>query len=97
MGKPSGQSKTTPKKEPQPAGVSKDPSIQTALAEMAWQVAIPFMVFTLGGNWLDGRQDTEPLFTIIGMFIGLASASLLVYKIVERHYPGTFKKKEGDK
>ena len=94
MGKTKGQPESTPKKEPHRAGVSRDPKIQTALVEMAWQVAIPFMVLTLGGNWIDGQQDTEPVFTIIGMFLGLAAATLLVYRIVQRHYPNTFKKED---
>ncbi len=74
--------------------MSKVPPIQSALVEMAWQVAIPFMLFALGGNWLDAKFETRPLFTIIGLFVGLGAVTALVYRIVEKYYPGTFKKEE---
>lgn len=93
MGSKSGQ-KPTPKQEPQSNGVSDAPSFNGVLAEMAWQVAVPFMVLTLFGSWLDGRYDTKPLFTIIGLFLGLAGVTVLVYRLVQKHYPGTFSKKD---
>ncbi len=31
-------------------------------------------LFTLGGIWLDGKAQTEPLFTILGAFLGMAGA-----------------------
>ena len=92
MGKKKSQPKTTQKKEPQPAGVPKVPQFPAVVAEMAWQVAIPFMVLTLGGNWLDGQMETEPVFTVIGLLLGIASVSLIVYRLVQKHYPDTFNK-----
>ena len=74
--------------------MSEVPKFGTVMAEMAWQVAIPFMAFTLGGNWIDGQNDTEPLFTLIGLFLGIASVTLIVRKLIEKHYPDTFKKEE---
>ncbi len=94
MGNKSSQSETTPKKEPRPAGVSSAPPVRTALVEMAWQVAIPFMVLVLGGNWLDGKYDTGPLFAVIGVFLGVAAVTAIVYRLVERHFPGTLKKED---
>lgn len=92
MGNRKSQSGTTRKKEPHRAGVSKAPNITTVFAEMAWQVAIPFMLFTLLGNWIDGKQGTSPLFTIIGLFIGIGSVSLVVHRLIEKHYPDTTNK-----
>ena len=70
------------------------PKFGSVMAEMAWQVAVPFMVFTLGGNWIDGQNDSEPLFTIIGLFLGIASVGLIVKRLIDRHYPDTFKKED---
>ena len=94
MSKQSTQSETTPKKEPHSADVSRGPQFGTVLAEMAWQVAIPFMALTLGGNWIDGKQSTEPLFTIIGLFVGIAAVILVVRKLILKHYPDTYKKEK---
>ena len=89
--------KTTPGIEPPVTDVSskqsndpKSPEITTVLIEMAWQVALPFMVFALGGNVLDTRYDTTPIFTLIGLFLAVASVSFLVYRLVSRYYPDTF-------
>ena len=87
MGKAKSQSSTTRKKEPHRAGVPEVPAIQSVLVEMAWQVAIPFMGFTLGGNWIDGQTETEPLFTIIGLFLGIASVYVIVKRLIAKHWP----------
>jgi len=35
-------------------------------------VALCIVLGTLGGRWLDGRFETEPLLTVVGLFLGLA-------------------------
>ena len=37
-------------------------------------VALCIVLGTLGGRWLDGQFDTEPLLTVVGLFLGLALA-----------------------
>lgn len=96
MGKTKSQPETTPKKEPQPTGVSNAPSINTVLVEMAWQVAIPFMGFTLLGNWIDGQTETEPLFTLIGLGLGIASVVLIVKRLMAKHFPHSAQKESKD-
>jgi len=32
-------------------------------------------LFTLGGVWLDGKAETDPLFTILGALLGMAGAT----------------------
>jgi hypothetical protein len=34
-------------------------------------VALCIVLGTLGGRWLDGQFDTEPLLTVVGLFLGL--------------------------
>ena len=72
--------------------MSKEPNFPKVVAEMAWQIAIPFMVLTLGGSWLDTRYDSKPIFTVIGLLLGVASVSVIVYRLVQNYYPTTFKK-----
>ena len=37
-------------------------------------VALCIVLGTLGGRWLDGQFETEPLLTVVGLFLGLALA-----------------------
>jgi ATP synthase protein I len=44
------------------------------LLEVGWFVGIAMVAGVLGGMWLDDRLGTQPLFVIIGLFLGLATA-----------------------
>jgi len=39
-------------------------------AGLGIQLAVVIVVFVFSGRWLDGRLGTEPLFTILLVFIG---------------------------
>ncbi|OCA82394.1 hypothetical protein A8F94_21050 [Bacillus sp. FJAT-27225] len=40
------------------------------------------------GRWLDGKSGTEPLFLIIGLFIGLAVGIYAVLRLVQHYFSG---------
>lgn len=42
--------------------------------EVGWFVGIAIVAGVLGGQWLDNKLGTQPLFAIIGLFLGLATA-----------------------
>ncbi len=44
------------------------------LLGIGWYFAACIVLGVVGGKWLDGRFGTEPVFTLIGVFIGLAAA-----------------------
>lgn len=44
------------------------------LLGIGWYFATCVVLGVLGGRWVDGRFGTEPLFALIGTFIGLAAA-----------------------
>lgn len=37
---------------------------------------------TFGGLWLDGKLNTNPLFMMVGLFVGLAVAVYGVYQMI---------------
>ncbi|WP_372796262.1 AtpZ/AtpI family protein [Pontiella sp.] len=39
-------------------------------------------VFGLGGHWLDGKYDKEPLFTLIGIGLGLFYGAYELWKLI---------------
>lgn len=48
------------------------------------EFAVPIALFTLLGVWLDGRLETGPLFTIVLLLVGFASAAWNLIRTVLR-------------
>ncbi|MBI2846990.1 MAG: AtpZ/AtpI family protein [Chloroflexi bacterium] len=44
------------------------------LVGLGWYVAACIILGLLGGIWLDGKVHTEPLFTLLGLGIGIITA-----------------------
>ncbi len=49
-------------------------------AAVGLQFAVALVVFALGGDWLDDRYGTGPLFLLIGVFGGGAAAFYSMYR-----------------
>lgn len=59
------------------------PTIWEALGivwDLGITIAIPVVLFALGGRWLDERSGKSPLFTIIGLALALIVVARLVQK-----------------
>ena len=69
-----------------------DWAIALQLADTTARVAIPIVIFTLGGIWLDKQSGSKPLYTLIGLFGSLILSTILVYKQIKSAYPEFFKK-----
>ena len=75
--------------------VEDDPaSIKTAensevfkvfVTDLAWQIAIVMVAPPFIGFWLDGKFDAKPVFSLIGVLIGAASAVLVVRRFVKNN------------
>ncbi len=55
---------------------------------LGWFVALAILLGILGGLWLDGRFGTKPLFTIIGLLLGLIVAAYGAYSILRPFFYG---------
>ncbi len=71
-------------------------SIGVQMMDTAWRVALPIFVLTIIGAKLDKNNGTQPLYTLVGLFLSLATASLLVYRQIKLLYP-EFVKRGGKK
>ena len=49
---------------------------------IGWYFATCIVLSVLGGLWLDDQADTEPLFAILGVFVGLAVAGWGGYRML---------------
>ncbi|HEU0050431.1 MAG TPA: AtpZ/AtpI family protein [Patescibacteria group bacterium] len=43
-------------------------------------IAIPTVLFALGGRWMDQHWHTSPLFAVIGLFLALAVTLVLMMR-----------------
>lgn len=48
--------------------------------EILAMIAIPTVLFALGGRWLDARYGTSPWFLAIGLLLSLAVCAFIVVK-----------------
>ncbi len=57
---------------------------QTALGVIGvgWFVGLSIVLGVIGGLWLDGKLGTQPLFVLIGLFLGFAIAAYGVYRML---------------
>lgn len=47
-------------------------------ADTTWRMFVPTLGGTLLGLWLDDENNTEPLYGIIGLFIGIIITAFLI-------------------
>jgi F0F1-type ATP synthase assembly protein I len=59
---------------------------------VGWFVGLSILLGVLGGLWLDSKLDTQPVFVLVGLFLGLIVAGFGVYRMLLPF----FKNKEDD-
>ncbi|OGL68588.1 hypothetical protein A3B21_00810 [Candidatus Uhrbacteria bacterium RIFCSPLOWO2_01_FULL_47_24] len=47
--------------------------------ELGYTIAVPIVVFALGGRWLDRRFDTSPWLLLTGIFISIPISTAIIY------------------
>lgn len=48
-------------------------------------IAVPLIVFVLTGQWLDGKYDTGPWFTIGAFILAMLISARIIYKKAKRY------------
>ena len=71
-GKPAGRGRGSGGKRPAAANHSE-------LAGLGLTLGLATALFALGGNWLDGRLGTAPLFVLLGTFVGFGGGFWSMY------------------
>lgn len=44
-------------------------------------IAIPTVLFALGGRWLDQKYGSSPIFLVVGLFLSVAVSGIAVAKM----------------
>ncbi len=52
------------------------------LIGLGWYVGVSIVLGVLGGLWLDNKFNSSPVFTIIGLLLGIVVAFYGVYKMI---------------
>jgi len=90
MGKKTVENTTSKTSGPDTKNVSDSDKLGMHLAQIAWRVAVPFLLFSIGGIKLDKNFDTEPILSLLGLLLAVVSVTVVVYKYVDKHFPDTF-------
>lgn len=53
-----------------------------SLVGVGWYVAVTIFGGVVGGLWLDGRFSSSPLFTLLGLGLGIAVALFGMYRML---------------
>ena len=53
------------------------------LLGLGWYVAASLLIFIVGGVWLDGFFNAKPVFTFLGLVIGMIVAFGGLYRMVK--------------
>lgn len=48
------------------------------------ELALSIIIGVFAGRWLDRKVDTEPLFTIVGLILGVAAGFKSLYQTAKR-------------
>lgn len=63
--------------------VSAGQTVWVGLADTTWRVAVPTVLFSGLGIAADLKFETMPLWTLVGLAVGLAAAGALVWRQVK--------------
>lgn len=66
----------------QTAPTTKEELVSFAF-EVGSAIALPLVIFALGGRMLDRQFDTSPLYLIIGLLLSLVSTGIIIWKKVK--------------
>ncbi len=55
------------------------------LGDFGASIAVPVVLFVLLGQYLDGKYDKSPLFTILGFVLAALASARIIYKKAKRY------------
>ena len=53
-------------------------------SEIGVSLLVTTLVGVLVGHWADGQLGTNPVFVLIGFFVGAGAGTLMIYRLVSR-------------
>lgn len=59
-------------------------SVLGLLSMLGVAIVVPIIGGVIAGVWMDGKMETKPLFTLLGLGLGLLSAGWVAYKMIMR-------------
>lgn len=53
-------------------------------SEIGVSLLVTTLIGVLAGYWADGQLGTNPVFVLIGFFVGAGAGTLMIYRLVSR-------------
>ena len=55
-----------------------------AAGQIGWMIAVPAVLFVMGGAWADGYFGTKPIFTLAGIPLALTVSAVAVWRVIRQ-------------
>jgi ATP synthase protein I len=68
--------------------------IANRVSAVGAELAIATLLGLFGGSWIDGRFGTRPIFTFLGLALGMAAGMKGLYRLVRAERQKTAKSKK---
>lgn len=65
--------------------------IAVQFLDTGWRVALPILLLSYIGIRIDHQNGTTPLYSLVGFFLSLVMATVLVYKQINSAFPDFLK------
>lgn len=52
--------------------------------QIGWMIAVPAVLFVIGGAWLDAYFDTKPVLTLASIPLALTVSAISVWRVIKQ-------------
>lgn len=63
--------------------MNKEIRVLGLVFDLGYTIAVPLILFALGGRFLDNKLESSPLFLLIGIFAALTASGYGIYKKIK--------------
>ncbi len=58
-------------------------NVYSLVGQVGYTITIPLILCLVGGILVDNRFQTKPLFTLVGLFLGMSTSFYSLYRLIK--------------